>query len=43
MVALPTFYSSVILNGTETGGTAVIPVGGFYSSVILNGTETCKV
>ena len=34
------FYSSVILNGTET------PIAGrndqtpFYSSVILNGTET---
>ena len=34
------FYSSVILNGTETVPTQCIEVTGFYSSVILNGTET---
>ena len=36
------FYSSVILNGTETVGSMTTPVGLFYSSVILNGTETWK-
>ena len=34
------FYSSVILNGTETGLLEKHPNYTFYSSVILNGTET---
>ena len=34
------FYSSVILNGTETGHFGVGVLDTFYSSVILNGTET---
>ena len=34
------FYSSVILNGTETIETNEQYVAAFYSSVILNGTET---
>ena len=34
------FYSSVILNGTETPTHRCAAVGSFYSSVILNGTET---
>ena len=34
------FYSSVILNGTETGRYAIPKSSKFYSSVILNGTET---
>ena len=34
------FYSSVILNGTETGLAKFSSVKSFYSSVILNGTET---
>ena len=35
----PKFYSSVILNGTETGIDSSSWVVWFYSSVILNGTE----
>ena len=35
------FYSSVILNGTETADCLAVLVAAFYSSVILNGTETC--
>ena len=34
------FYSSVILNGTETRAILKCSRGLFYSSVILNGTET---
>ena len=34
------FYSSVILNGTETGLMLAAKLIKFYSSVILNGTET---
>ena len=34
------FYSSVILNGTETARRHTAPAWLFYSSVILNGTET---
>ena len=34
------FYSSVILNGTETGENFIKGLWKFYSSVILNGTET---
>ena len=34
------FYSSVILNGTETSIFKTRDARGFYSSVILNGTET---
>ena len=34
------FYSSVILNGTETAVQAFLQLFLFYSSVILNGTET---
>ena len=34
------FYSSVILNGTETRFNDEQYRCGFYSSVILNGTET---
>ena len=34
------FYSSVILNGTETFGFCRNHDTKFYSSVILNGTET---
>ena len=34
------FYSSVILNGTETANGWTVTDLGFYSSVILNGTET---
>ena len=34
------FYSSVILNGTETLSSIEAYKGKFYSSVILNGTET---
>jgi len=34
------FYSSVILNGTETPKGAEFQSALFYSSVILNGTET---
>ena len=34
------FYSSVILNGTETENVANVVYGMFYSTVILNGTET---
>ena len=34
------FYSSVILNGTETLNLMSSTVRLFYSSVILNGTET---
>ena len=34
------FYSSVILNGTETNARAELEQQLFYSSVILNGTET---
>ena len=36
------FYSSVILNGTETYFAPLIGLLGFYSSVILNGTETLR-
>gem|GEM_PF-4537461 len=36
------FYSSVILNGTETRFGTGDASGGFYSSVILNGTETLE-
>ena len=36
------FYSSVILNGTETDTRRIRPVDTFYSSVILNGTETSR-
>ena len=34
------FYSSVILNSTETGKKSAISISVFYSSVILNSTET---
>ena len=34
------FYSSVILNGTETMRPPYCRLATFYSSVILNGTET---
>ena len=34
------FYSSVILNGTETSLLLYVATVRFYSSVILNGTET---
>ena len=34
------FYSSVILNGTETWKHEHFVENQFYSSVILNGTET---
>ena len=34
------FYSSVILNSTETLQGIMIAIAGFYSSVILNSTET---
>ena len=34
------FYSSVILNGTETLLATIRKTRQFYSSVILNGTET---
>ena len=34
------FYSSVILNGTETSPSFRLARWEFYSSVILNGTET---
>ena len=34
------FYSSVILNGTETYWSDEMLESAFYSSVILNGTET---
>ena len=34
------FYSSVILNGTETAWNGIVNTWKFYSSVILNGTET---
>ena len=34
------FYSSVILNGTETPFPVGLGTAPFYSSVILNGTET---
>ena len=34
------FYSSVILNGTETDRLHLRSKNPFYSSVILNGTET---
>ena len=34
------FYSSVILNGTETFAERDFTDNKFYSSVILNGTET---
>ena len=37
---LERFYSSVILNGTETVAAESINAASFYSSVILNGTET---
>ena len=37
------FYSSVILNGTETVNLKQTGSKGFYSSVILNGTETCRL
>ena len=37
------FYSSVILNGTETRLFCSARLGLFYSSVILNGTETRSV
>ena len=40
MVTVLEFYSSVILNGTETKFIGVDPSDAFYSSVILNGTET---
>ena len=36
------FYSSVILNGTETAAKRARHEAMFYSSVILNGTETRK-
>ena len=36
------FYSSVILNGTETAGLRDGLLAAFYSSVILNGTETSQ-
>ena len=38
--ALLGFYSSVILNGTETPRLVTVACCVFYSSVILNGTET---
>ena len=34
------FYSSVILNSTETGEYVIRASSAFYSSVILNSTET---
>ena len=34
------FYSSVILNSTETYDSSVLSRTVFYSSVILNSTET---
>ena len=37
------FYSSVILNGTETRQYTYRHALQFYSSVILNGTETQKM
>ena len=37
------FYSSVILNGTETFCFVQRYAKMFYSSVILNGTETCVI
>ena len=37
---MPSFYSSVILNGTETANNVAKLAPLFYSSVILNGTET---
>ena len=37
------FYSSVILNSTETALYHLRLVGMFYSSVILNSTETSCV
>ena len=36
------FYSSVILNGTETSDFLFEGLLMFYSSVILNGTETIR-
>ena len=36
------FYSSVILNSTETKEPEDNAGGGFYSSVILNSTETAR-
>ena len=42
-VVMPLFYSSVILNGTETVDKVTLPADAFYSSVILNGTETMAV
>ena len=36
------FYSSVILNSTETFSEQALGAAGFYSSVILNSTETEK-
>ena len=42
---MPAFYSSVILNSTETTVVADDIAQEFYSSVILNSTETasCEV
>ncbi len=40
MTTKSSFYSSVILNGTETGFQQAAASRQFYSSVILNGTET---
>ena len=37
------FYSSVILNSTETVGAVIMNCPAFYSSVILNSTETARV
>ena len=37
------FYSSVILNGTETSQAWGGATTEFYSSVILNGTETSNM
>ena len=37
------FYSSVILNSTETSRGRIWVQRGFYSSVILNSTETYEV
>ena len=37
------FYSSVILNGTETLVNSRLVDVPFYSSVILNGTETTQL
>ena len=39
-VRMTRFYSSVILNGTETKVVVIRATSSFYSSVILNGTET---